>query len=70
MIILTEWDTSDIVIQHLNKNPHYADLSNDLKDKIIDCVCDYVADVDISSKDLFEILEYEHELLERFTSKQ
>ena len=69
MIILTEWDASCIIEQHLNKNPHYADLSNDLKDKIIDGVCDYVADVDISSKDLFEILEYERDLLERFTSK-
>lgn len=70
MIILSEWDTSDIVIQHLNKNTHYADLSNDLKDKIIDGVCDYVADVDISSKDLFEILEYERDLLNRFSGNK
>lgn len=70
MIILSEWDTSDIVTQHLNKNPHYADLSNDLKDKIIDGVCDYVADVDISSEVLFEILEYERDLLGRFSPEQ
>lgn len=70
MIILSEWDTSVVIIQHLNKNPHYADLSNDLKDKIIDGVCDYVADIDIPSKILFEILEYERDLLGRFSLEQ
>ncbi len=56
MIIFTEWDLSVIIESHLNKNPFYHSLSDELQNKIINMVYDYVINVDIPSNILFEKL--------------
>ena len=66
MIIFTEWDLSVIIESHLNKNPFYHSLSDELQNKIINMVYDYVINVDIPSNILFEKLEYDTDLLEYF----
>ena len=66
MIILTEWDTSVIIENHLKGNSFYSDLDEKLKNKIIDGVCDYVMELDIPSNILFEKLEYDTDFLKEF----
>lgn len=66
MIILTEWDTSVIIENHLKRNPFYTLLNEESQDKIIDGVCDYVMELDIPSNILFEKLEYDTDFLKEF----